>query len=293
MRVFLQTVITACAVWAGTFAAVSDSIWNHNGSQMLLREDGSSRSFVYLTPKDGLPVSPGTVLFEGRREGLTYSGEASLFSTKCGTIRFPVRGSVSEDQLRVTMTGKAPRRNANCEINGDRDEVLVFEYVSSDAPVNYPSPSGNGTGSSSESSGSAQTPINWESHSCVAPGIKVFGRHCEFGNGGFDCRFTGNYLANQGIAYPLIRVSKCFEVCARYPSQCGAQSVQVAGDPAEQLGNVMSQKSGDWQGSATLNTGSGMETEYSCVWWVDFGDQGVSFSRLLISLGLYCNKSVQ
>lgn len=126
--------------WLLTFCqlAGATSLWNHNGSVVELRASGNAREFYYAEPRKSLPVAPGTLLFTGKREGNIYTGQAYVFSSRCGPRSFAVMGPVSDDERTVTLYGRAPRRNANCEIVGSRDEVLIFSYLQAGVP-DYPS----------------------------------------------------------------------------------------------------------------------------------------------------------
>jgi hypothetical protein len=118
------------------FAQGASSIWDHNGSAVSLSADGASRKFYYQAPRAGLQevgIQPGTLLFDGRRDGNRYSGTAYVFSQLCGALAYPVSGPVSPDERSVTMYGKAPSVSANCRVVGYRDDVLVFTFSSSSA----------------------------------------------------------------------------------------------------------------------------------------------------------------
>jgi hypothetical protein len=109
------------------------SIWDHNGSTMILVAEGSNRVFVYAQPRAALldeGVASGTVLFTGRRDGRSYNGVAYRFSAGCGPIGYDVSGTVSADQLRVDLYGDAPRRDGSCRIASTRPDHLVFTYLS-------------------------------------------------------------------------------------------------------------------------------------------------------------------
>jgi hypothetical protein len=110
-------------------AAQSQSLWEHNGSIVSLQADGANRQFTYSSPRAGLPVTSGTLLFSGRKSGDTYSGTAYLFSNKCGTIGYAVQGPVSNSDKTVTMYGKKPRRDGSCRVvSSDEVDVLVFNF---------------------------------------------------------------------------------------------------------------------------------------------------------------------
>ena len=108
----------------------AQSLWSHNGSEVLLEANGNIRRFVYLNPRKGLPAKSGDVLFEGARQGSTYRGDAYLFSEKCGKISYAVTGYVGSGDRLVEMRGMAPRRNASCIIVSYFEDVLVFNFKS-------------------------------------------------------------------------------------------------------------------------------------------------------------------
>ncbi|MGI9408106.1 MAG: hypothetical protein ACR2O4_17145 [Hyphomicrobiaceae bacterium] len=106
--------------------------WNHNGSIMRLEADGTKRRFVYEKPRQALAsrgVTPGIVLFEGERDGDEYRGASKIFSRSCGQLPYTVSGHVSNGDTRVTLRGRAPRVNADCDIVGYRNDKLVFDLV--------------------------------------------------------------------------------------------------------------------------------------------------------------------
>lgn len=124
LTVYLSTTIVADAA----------SLWDHNGSVVSLEANGSIRKFYYQSPRPNLPVTSGTLLFSGRKEGERYSGTAYIFSARCGARAYPVSGPVAGDQRSVTLYGKAPRVDSNCRVIGFRDDVLVFTFQDTDRP---------------------------------------------------------------------------------------------------------------------------------------------------------------
>src|SRR5208282_89917 len=58
--------------------------WDHNGSIVSLYLSGKERYFFYSSPRPGLSVRRGTLLFNGTRSGQTYDGTAYVFSAVCG-----------------------------------------------------------------------------------------------------------------------------------------------------------------------------------------------------------------
>src|SRR5580704_10414696 len=118
---------------AGEAALPTQSLWAHNHSVVHLTAEGASRRFYYDTPRQGLDVigvRRGTLLFEGRKEGNRYSGTAYFFSKQCGQRPYAVSGSVASrnSQITITMSGQAPRLDANCQQIGVHNDVLVFSY---------------------------------------------------------------------------------------------------------------------------------------------------------------------
>jgi hypothetical protein len=135
MRVFSAFLLLALtAVWAvDGLAQGAATLWDHNGSQVYLSSSGPLRQFRYQAPVSDLlqlGVQPGTLLFDGRRNGNQYSGTAYVFSKLCGALPYAVAGPVSPDERTVTMYGKAPLVNTNCHVIGYRDDIdiLVFNF---------------------------------------------------------------------------------------------------------------------------------------------------------------------
>ncbi len=112
------------------------SLWTHNGSLVYLTAEGDTRRFYYKQPREGMRAvgaRPGTILFEGRRDGTSYAGTAYIFTTQCGAIPYQVRGVVSHDERQVTLRGAAPSQvEGGCRVLGYRDDVLVFDFVRSE-----------------------------------------------------------------------------------------------------------------------------------------------------------------
>jgi hypothetical protein len=108
------------------------SIWAHSGSMVALLANGPYRQFVYDYPRPGMAevgVRPGTLLFDGQRNGWTYAGTAFLFPPGCPAVPYPVSGPVSPDERVVTMYGPAPRVDWTCNIHGYFNDTLVFSLV--------------------------------------------------------------------------------------------------------------------------------------------------------------------
>ncbi len=109
---------------------LNSSTWHHNGALVELVSLGNERIFRYLEMyASTVPASPGDIVFRGRRVGFTYIGTAYLFSSRCGRIGYRVSGYITNGESRVVMTGRAPRRNAQCQVIGYRIDSLVFDYI--------------------------------------------------------------------------------------------------------------------------------------------------------------------
>ncbi len=125
---------------AGGMAQAADSIWDHNGSEMLWQADGANRTISYQSPRQGLSVAPGTVLFEGRRvdDGQpntpdVLEGTARVFRQGCPPAEYWVSGPIL-DETHVVLTGAAPVRAATgCAVTGysqsSSNATLVFTYL--------------------------------------------------------------------------------------------------------------------------------------------------------------------
>lgn len=113
-------------------SAGAPTAWNHNGSVMRLEADGAARRFVYDVPRKGMIAAgarAGDVVFEGSREGATYSGTAYIFSKSCGQVGYPVAGNVSSDERSVVLEGQAPRLGADCAVKSYRRDRLQFDLL--------------------------------------------------------------------------------------------------------------------------------------------------------------------
>ena len=112
--------------------AMADSCWNHNGSVMRLTAQGNDRWFWYENPRQGIRnvgVMPGTLLFNGRKNGEWYTGTARVFSNYCAPLEYYVEGPVLQNPLRVQVTGQRQIYN-NCQPTGQwTTDTLVFTYM--------------------------------------------------------------------------------------------------------------------------------------------------------------------
>lgn len=123
----------------------SESLWDYDGSKLLLITDGMQRKFYYETPRSGLAdigVQRGTLFFVGQQKGRAYRGIARVFSKRCGAIPYSVSGEISEDSQTILVRGKAPSLDGKCRIQAtwDASAMLVRSGQRSSAPVSRSSP---------------------------------------------------------------------------------------------------------------------------------------------------------
>ncbi|SMX47413.1 hypothetical protein MAA8898_03652 [Maliponia aquimaris] len=123
-------------VLAGLMAsqAAADSCWDHNGSIMRLTDQGNNRWFWYETTphrwQAQAGVYPGTLLFNGAKNGEWYSGTARVFSTSCpgSPLEYYVEGPVLQNPLRVQVSGRREVYEY-CQPTGRwTSDTLVFTY---------------------------------------------------------------------------------------------------------------------------------------------------------------------
>jgi len=135
-RFILSTVsLLVASTSASTSTSAGPSVWDHNGSQMLLQSQGSQRTITYLIPRPGLKIQPGEILFLGRRRGNLYEGTAFLFRSGCQPASFAVRGALGSE-TQIIVSGATPQRSTNgsrCEIvnfsSDPHSSRLVFTYL--------------------------------------------------------------------------------------------------------------------------------------------------------------------
>lgn len=116
-----------------TAIACADSLWDHNGSIMHLQQDGDRRFIYYAQPRQGMVeagVTPGTLFFDGIRQGDELIGTARVFSSKCpAPMTFSISGPIHNDG-RIVLEGVRPVFK-NCQATGemklDRLEFIFIE----------------------------------------------------------------------------------------------------------------------------------------------------------------------
>jgi hypothetical protein len=106
--------------------------WSYNGSVFEMISNGAGKKFVYAEVREGLRevgVVGGSVAFEGVQTGQALQGKAYVYSARCGPIAYPASGTISADQKRATVSGKAPYVDAQCARVSSRDSTIDFQAV--------------------------------------------------------------------------------------------------------------------------------------------------------------------
>lgn len=103
----------------------------HNGSRTIFTRNNGHVEIRYETPRPGLPVREGTLLFAGTYERGYYSGTAYIFKQGCEPVPYAVAGKDSGPG--IVLVGVAPRRDPHsCAVIGDtvsnKNSRLVFEF---------------------------------------------------------------------------------------------------------------------------------------------------------------------
>jgi len=130
VSLFVFTILAFTATTTSV-ARAGESVWDHNGSQMLLQSDGDQRIISYLFPRPGISAQPGEVLFRGRNRASFYQGTAYTFRRGCEPAPYQVSGSINSP-TRIVLNGASPRRSG-CQIigytNNSGNSRLVFTYL--------------------------------------------------------------------------------------------------------------------------------------------------------------------
>jgi len=115
----------ACAFLS--WPAHANTSWDHNGSLMVLEENGKKRKLVYAEPRSTLDtagVKRGTVLFDGEEKADgRLAGYAKLFRAGCDPVDYFVEGSFDKSKGEILLQGQAPiYSGAGCKITGYSDD---------------------------------------------------------------------------------------------------------------------------------------------------------------------------
>jgi len=137
----MKIVACAVAIFATSSAIAQEKIHEmapifHNGSRFLITKDTVTKTrgaveIRYETPRAGLPVKEGQILFSGTTDYRgSYKGTAFTFKAGCEPAGYAVTGADAGPG--IILTGLAPRRDPNgCAVIGSsnsRHSRLVFEY---------------------------------------------------------------------------------------------------------------------------------------------------------------------
>jgi hypothetical protein len=122
----------AQAQTASPGSTTEPTTWDHNGSVMVLVENGAAREFHYQKPRPGMVEAgahSGSLLFRGRVDNGQYSGTAYIFNPLCGPIPFQVTGTALDNDERIVLSGQAPQVGRNCRTNGSSTSTLEFKRL--------------------------------------------------------------------------------------------------------------------------------------------------------------------
>jgi hypothetical protein len=108
----------------------SKTLWEHNGSKVILTRDGDHCAFVYYEVRPAMRrnVSPGQTLFDGVVNGDRYSGTARRFKHGLPPIEYSVEGQELENGNVIELKGQAPIRNEAGKVIKYEPDILRFKY---------------------------------------------------------------------------------------------------------------------------------------------------------------------
>jgi len=108
----------------------------HNGSIMEIQAcDSGSISISYTQPRPGIAkqgARPGSLLFDGFEDANgVISGQARLFSARCGVVTYAVTGRRQGNS--IILNGTAPIRGQGCHVTRHRQDNLIFALAGAGA----------------------------------------------------------------------------------------------------------------------------------------------------------------
>jgi hypothetical protein len=108
------------------------SMWNMDGSSVVLKASGKGRQFYYCRPGGSAGTEgavAGNLLFAGQRLGDSYSGTAYVNAGRCGRFPYSVSGDVFDEQRGVKLSGSRPVIDPNtCKEITRRPSQLTLTY---------------------------------------------------------------------------------------------------------------------------------------------------------------------
>lgn len=118
---------------SSTADAAQATLWDHNGSTMLLRTEAATLNMDYEMPRKGMQqvgVRKGDNLFTCTREGSKLSCTTRIFHRRCGKRDFTAEGSFSDNGRTIRIGGDAPRLDESCRESGRKPQDWTFTYLS-------------------------------------------------------------------------------------------------------------------------------------------------------------------
>jgi hypothetical protein len=109
----------------------ADGIWTLGGSAMYLAAEGNRRRLSYEAPRaDLIPlgVRRDTLYFDGELDGGTLRGTAHVFVRNCPPLGYQVTGKFSDNGRQLTLSGKSPQTNAECQVVSERERAITLTY---------------------------------------------------------------------------------------------------------------------------------------------------------------------
>lgn len=133
---FLAATAMACVLALSALTASAHDgpqLYDHNGSVMRLAwGNGDSLQIIYDSPKSGLGVRSGTILFTGAMtaDGKVY-GTARVFKSGCNPGEYEVEGKIQDGSSDISLAGYAPIWSGCAVIGYQKNEhsFLYFEAL--------------------------------------------------------------------------------------------------------------------------------------------------------------------
>jgi hypothetical protein len=113
----------------GSLSLSLDSRWTHNGSVMRVTSQGDKIKILYDRPRQGMideGVKPGTVLFDGVRNGNRLSGTSYVFDRHCSPIPYADDGVMSSEREIVLSGRRVPTQLSDCRPVAYRIDPSIF-----------------------------------------------------------------------------------------------------------------------------------------------------------------------